>query len=145
MAEVHVSAVIEAPLEDTWRIVRDFNGLPKWLPGIKGSEIEGGGPADAIGAVRVMDVGMPDMKVREKLLALSDGEHSMTYSVLQGPLPLDDLVATIRMTPGPDDGTTLVEWSAEFTPRPASEEKAQKLLTKVFDGGLAALRDTVAG
>ena len=39
MAKVYVSAVLNGPTDTVWGIVRDFNGLPGWLPGIKSSDI----------------------------------------------------------------------------------------------------------
>jgi len=52
MPKVHVSTVINAPIERVWRTVSDFNGLPAWLPGMKDSTIEGGKSPTAVGAVR---------------------------------------------------------------------------------------------
>lgn len=42
MPRVYYSTIISAPIEEVWKYVRDFNSLPKWHPGIKASEIEGG-------------------------------------------------------------------------------------------------------
>ena len=52
MTKVYRSAVIDAPADKVWKLVRDFNGLPKWHPAIATSEIEGGLPADRVGCVR---------------------------------------------------------------------------------------------
>ncbi len=35
MARVYVSTVIGAPASKVWDRVRDFNGLPRWHPGIR--------------------------------------------------------------------------------------------------------------
>ena len=142
MAKVYVSAVLNGPTDMAWGFVRDFNGLPSWLPGIMSSEIEEGKLADEIGAVRVMEVG-PGMTVREKLLALCDDPYSITYSVIEGPLPLSNLTATINVRPVTQGGATFVEWFAEFDPNPGSEEKAPKILTSVYTGGLTALGEKI--
>ena len=39
MLSVHIKAPIGAPAEDVWALTRDFNGLPRWVPGIVGSRI----------------------------------------------------------------------------------------------------------
>ena len=52
MKRVHVSTVINAPIERVWRTVSDFNGLAAWMPGMKDSVIEDGKPATQVGAVR---------------------------------------------------------------------------------------------
>ena len=52
MAKVTVSSVIDAPVEDVWRVIRDFNGLPSWHPRMVESHIEDGLAADQVGCVR---------------------------------------------------------------------------------------------
>ena len=49
---VYISAVIDAPVEEVWRIMRDYNGMPSYHPGIKHSLIEDGRPSDQVGCVR---------------------------------------------------------------------------------------------
>jgi len=39
MAKVYRSAVIRAPVETVWAVVRDFNALPRWHPAIATSEM----------------------------------------------------------------------------------------------------------
>ncbi len=46
MAKVYTSSVIDAPADQVWQAVRDFNGLPDWHPAISESRIEGGAPAE---------------------------------------------------------------------------------------------------
>ena len=48
MVNVYRSAVIDAPADKVWALIRDFNGLPKWHPAIGKSEIEGGLPGDRV-------------------------------------------------------------------------------------------------
>ena len=40
MAEVYVSAVIDAPAAAVWGVVRDFNALPAWTPFVVESRID---------------------------------------------------------------------------------------------------------
>src|SRR5579864_3597195 len=49
---VYISHVIDAPIEKVWRIMRDFNDMPSYHPGIKKSIIEGDGSSDQVGCVR---------------------------------------------------------------------------------------------
>ena len=44
MIKVYVSTVIDAPADQVWAQIRDFNGLPKWTPFVAESRIEGGWP-----------------------------------------------------------------------------------------------------
>ncbi len=52
MARSFASSVINAPIEQVWARIRDFNGLPNWSAGVARSEIEDGEPADQVGCVR---------------------------------------------------------------------------------------------
>ena len=40
MTSIFVSAVIHAPIEAVWAIVRDFNAMPQWHPRFSRSHIE---------------------------------------------------------------------------------------------------------
>ena len=107
MVQVRQSTVIDAPVDDVWRVLRDFNGHDRWHPAIATSAIEGALPVDAIGAVRrfrLADGG----ELREQLLSLSDDKHTLTYCLLEAPLPLMGYVATIRLRPVTDSADTAV-------------------------------------
>ena len=52
MPKAYASTVIDRPAREVWAVVRDFNGLPGWLPAVTRSAIEDGQPADRIGCVR---------------------------------------------------------------------------------------------
>lgn len=145
MARVYVSTVIEAPVARVWEKVRDFNGLPRWVPAVRDSRIENGEPADKIGCVRDFHLQNGD-HLREKLLGLSDYDFFCTYSILQSPMPLTDYVATLRLTPVTDGDLTFAEWTAEFD---CAEADAAGLVDgigqNVFQAGFNALKRQMAG
>jgi len=123
MVQVRQSTVIDAPVDDVWRVLRDFNGHDRWHPAIATSAIEGALPVDAIGAVRrfrLADGG----ELREQLLSLSDDKHTLTYCLLEAPLPLMGYVATIRLRPVTDGARTFWEWRSAFRP---PEHRRQEL------------------
>lgn len=145
MAKICVSTTLEAPIERVWEVVRDFDGLPGWLRGIEASEIENGLSGATVGAVRRLRLAGDAGEAREKLLALSDLEHSFSYLVLEGPLPLDNLVATMRLRPVTRTGATYGEWSAEFDARPDQEQDGVELLSRVFASGWKSLARHLGG
>lgn len=106
MPRVFVSSVIDAPPAKVWERVRDFNALPRWHPRIRESRIENGEPSDKVGCVRDFTLQNGD-RLREKLLGLSDYDMFCTYAILEGPMPLTDYVATLRLTPITDGDRTL--------------------------------------
>ena len=145
MAKSYASTVIDAPADEVWARIRDFNGLPEWHPGIARSEIEDGRASDSIGAIRsfyLQDGG----HIRETLLAFSDHERSFTYDMLKGPMAWWNYVATMRLRPITDGNRTYVEWSAEFDAKPEDVDGLIELVQNgVFQGGFDALKAHFAG
>jgi len=145
MARVYVSSVIGAPAARVWERVRDFNGLPKWHPRIRDSRIEDARPADQIGCIRNFHLQNGD-QLREKLLGLSDYDMSCTYEILEGPMPLSDYIATLRLTPVTDGERCFIEWSAEFSCAPEDEtDLVDGIGGNVFQAGFDALKRHFSG
>lgn len=140
MIRVYVSSVIDAAAEAVWALIRDFNGLPKWHPGIADSRVESGWPADRVGCIRnfrLKDGGV----IREQLLALSDYDYQCVYSILESPMGVENYVATLKLTPVTDGNRTFAEWSAEFDAAAARERKlADDIGQGVFQAGFTALQ-----
>lgn len=145
MARVYVSSVIDAPAEKVWDRIRDFNGLPKWHPRIRESRIEEALPADKVGCIRNFILQSGDT-IREQLLGLSDHDLFYSYSMLEGPMPLSDYIATIRLTPITEGNRCFIEWSAEFSCDPDNEaDLVSGVGTNVFQGGFDALKRHFGG
>ena len=137
MAErVFVSTVINAPVDRVWRVVRDFNGLPTWMAGMKSSEIEAGKDPSAIGAVGKVTLDGGGV-LRERLEQLSEKERQITYSVLEGPLPVREVLTSMRLT---DMFWTYAEWTSRFTPESGKEKEGTLYLTRVFNAGFRQLK-----
>lgn len=144
MAKVFVSSIVDAPAADVWAVVRDFNGLPSWLPAAAESRIEQNARADQIGCIRnfrLKDGGV----IRERLLALSDYDFSQTYAILESPMGVEDYVATLRIFPVTDGDRSYAEWTAEFSCPLAREAELVNLIGRnVFLAGLKALQSRFA-
>lgn len=140
MVRVYTSSVIDAPAERVWSRIRDFNGLPSWVPVVAESRIEGGQPADKVGCVRsfrLKDGGA----LRERLLTLSDYDYTCSYSILESPMGVRDYVATLKLSPVTDGDRTFAEWSAEFECEPGREEALAELVGQgVFQPAFDALK-----
>jgi hypothetical protein len=109
---VYISHVIDAGIERVWGIMRDFNDMPSYHPGIKKSIIEGEGPSDRVGCVRRLTLG--EGFVRERLLCLDDENYVFTYEIIEGTLPVRDYVAGVRLRRITDGNRTFAEWWADF-------------------------------
>jgi hypothetical protein len=145
MVKVYTSSVIDAPAAEVWARIRDFNGLPSWHPAIAESRIELQQPADKVGCIRnftLRDGG----RIREQLLALSDYDFSVTYSILESPMDVTGYIATLKLTPITDGNRAFAEWTAEFDCAPGREAELMQLIGQgVFQGGFDALKGVMAG
>ncbi len=68
MAKIFRSSVINAPIDEVWARIRDFNALPDWYPAFADSyiEIENDEPGD-----------------KERLLAIGDGVFQGGFDALE--------------------------------------------------------------
>ncbi|HET6157003.1 MAG TPA: SRPBCC family protein [Dongiaceae bacterium] len=144
MVKVYTSSVIDAPASRIWELVRDFNGLPSWHPGIADSRIEGNQPADRVGCIRNFNL-KGGGNIREQLLSLSDYDYACSYSILVSPMGVENYIATLKVTPITDGDRTFAEWSAEFDCAPEREAELARLIGQdVFQGGFNALKQRFA-
>ena|SRR5437667_7629477 len=109
---VYISDVIDAPIEKVWEIMRDYNDMSSYHPGIKGSVIENGLPSDQVGCVRRLTLG--EGYVREVLLCLDDRNYVFTYEIIEGTLPVRGYVAGVRLHRITEGDRTFGEWWADF-------------------------------
>jgi len=145
MVEVRRSTVLEAPIEEVWAILRDFNGHETWHPSVSASRLEDGASGDMIGAVR--DFRLHDgSRIREQLLALSDVETSFTYCIIEAPVMLRNYHATVRLRPVTSDGQCFWEWWARFDPSAADKQRLSRFVAHdIFEAGFQSVRALLRG
>src|SRR5215470_7578595 len=140
MVAIMRSAVVNAPIEAVWRLLRDFNSHHLWHPAVAASEIEDGLPPDQPGCVRRFRL-RDGAELREQLIALSDRDFSLTYCILDSPIPLLDYVATERLRPVTDGGRTFWEWRSSFRTPPGQEEELAGMVARdIYEGGFKGLQ-----
>jgi hypothetical protein len=132
VAQASSAIDIPAPPDQVWQLIGGFGSLPDWWPYIVKSELSEGG------RVRCLTNPGGDTMV-ERLLAFDHVARSYSYSILHGPFPVTDYVATLRVRET-DGGTgSRVEWSGRFTPKGVSNQEASQLFQEIYEGGLNAL------
>jgi hypothetical protein len=137
MPQSYASTVINADAGEVWAYLRDFGNLDDWLPGVAVCEIEDGASI-APGVVRRVDG--PGGLFRERLLSLDDEAMTMTYEIVQSPLPIRDYRATCRVAPVTDSGQAFVEWYATF--EADDPAKMSRIFTRgIFTPGLDRLHE----
>lgn len=144
------TTTIKAPVDKVWETVKDFDSLNKWHPGIVKDEIVKG-TNNQPGAVRALSI-KDGPVIKERLLAFSDAKHSFTYKFVDTPFPIKDYVLTLSVRAS-KDGSTLVRWASTFKrknpadnpPEAESDAAGVKLITGVYQGGLANLKKMLEG
>jgi hypothetical protein len=140
MPRVYISSVIDASADRVWSIVRDFNGLPRWMPVVADSRIEGGQPSDKVGCIRNFNL-KDGGNIREQLLSLSDYDYTCSYAILESPMRVSNYTATLKLMPITDGNRTFAEWTAEFDCDPAREQDlVMQIGQRVFQAGFDQLK-----
>jgi NADPH:quinone reductase-like Zn-dependent oxidoreductase len=139
MIRVRRSAVIDAPIERVWAVLRDFNSHSVWHPAVGPSAIERGEAPDQVGCVR--DFTLKDGNhIREQLLALSDRDHLSTYCILDATLPMRNYVATVQLKRVTEGDRTFWHWESTFdVPRGREREFEQLVGGQVYEAGFTGL------
>ena len=144
MVSIVKSAIVDAPIDRVWGVLRDFNGHDQWHPEVATSFIEDGKPSDTIGCVRNFKL-KNGAALREQLLSLSDRDHSFSYCLLDTPIPLLNYVAHVTLKPVTDTGATFWLWTSRFTtPKGRERELHDMVAETIYQGGIEAVRRVVA-
>jgi NADPH:quinone reductase-like Zn-dependent oxidoreductase len=145
MIRVRRSAVIDAPIDRVWAVLRDFNSHSAWHPAVGDSRIERGEPADQVGCVRNFFL-KDGNHIREQLLALSDRDHISTYCILDATLPMRNYVASLYLRKITDGDRTFWHWESTFdVPKGREREFEQLVGGGVYEAGFAALQKYLNG
>ncbi|HEY0836381.1 MAG TPA: SRPBCC family protein, partial [Azospirillum sp.] len=145
MPRVARSTIIDAPVGEVWRVLRDFNAHRDWHPAVADSLIEDGLAPDEVGAVRRFRLTGGGV-LREQLLTLSDRDFSLSYCILDAPVPLAGYVAQIRLRPVTDGGGTFWSWSCQFDCPPEREAELVRLVAEgIYEAGFSALSAHLRG
>jgi NADPH:quinone reductase len=138
------SAVIDAPIDQVWAVLRDFSSHDRWHPAVARSRMENDVDGDVVGGVRRFSLTV-GAELREQLLRHSDREYTYTSCILDSPLPLVDYVATVRLKPVTDGNRTFWDWRSQFrTPDGRAVELENLVGRQIFEDGFAGLRTFLA-
>jgi hypothetical protein len=138
------SVIIDAPIDDVWAAVRDFDGVVKWNPGVTAARMETG-TATAVGSVRHLDI-VDGTVFRETLLAHSDMDYSYSYDIIEGPLPCASYISTNCFLPITDGDKTLGIWEGEFDCSAEAEESMENIVgDQIYLGGMRGLNEYLKG
>lgn len=134
---VRHSEVVPGPLDEVWGLLREFDSIDRWHPGITDCTIEADGATDQVGAVRNFQAG--GRTLREQIVAHSDVERFYQYRILEGSGAKENYLSELRAIPVTEREETLVVWDGSFDAPPAAMADEQEGITAVYTGGLAGL------
>ena len=138
--KVFASTVIGAPVDWIWPILRDFVGLTVWSPAVTNAFITNDKASDQVGAIRHLDIVDGSVFI-ETLVALSDEEMFLKYDIVQGPIPVSNYVATMRIRPVTEGNLTYASWSAEFDVADKHAEAMREVVGgQICAGGLRGMK-----
>jgi hypothetical protein len=129
MARVSTSKRYDVSGQEMWERIGDPGRLYEWHPAIEATEVLSGGKK------RVNTLG-DGGRVSETILEQAERHH--TFRIDQGPLPVENLVSTLRVR-DESEGACVVEWEATFDPVGVTEDEAVEFNRGFFQEGLDAL------
>ncbi|GAB4581177.1 MAG: SRPBCC family protein [Anaerolineales bacterium] len=122
MTTVLVSGQMNVSAEKLWARIKQFD-----LTHFAGfaHTVEGSG----VGAIRKFDMGKGE--IAEQIEVFDPTAKTLTYTLLYGPMPVQNYHATMKIVSGDSTSCTL-EWSAVFEPKDATEEEAKATIEGTF-------------
>ena len=133
-----MSTELPVTIDQVWRLIGGFNALPDWHPAVQKSELQEGG------RVRQLQLANGATLV-ERLESFSETERMYTYTIQQGPLPVLNYKATIRVRQEAGKPGSIVEWSSEFVPSGAPETDAVAAIQGIYQAGFNNLKKMFGG
>jgi hypothetical protein len=118
---------IAASPEDVWAVAGDFGGIG-WMPGLESVTVDGDKRTVAMGG----------MEIVEQLVNRDEDARTLTYAIVEGPVPVDSHEATIAVVPAGDGSR--VSYSVTTEP-----DDAAAFMKDVYAGALKAMKAKIEG
>jgi uncharacterized membrane protein len=122
-----VDIEIDAPADEVWAVAGDFGGI-EWMPGIESVTVEGDDRT----------INTSGMTIVERLVRRDDEARSISYSIVDGPVPIESHQATITVLAAGDGSR--VSYSVTTEP-----DDAAAFMKDVYAGALKALKAKIEG
>ena len=130
MPKVTMSTPVAMNADALWQAIGSFAAIGQWHPMMEKVESQG----EQQGSLRTLQM-IGGAKLVERLEEVSPTERLYRYSIVESPLPVSNYVAEIRVK-DKGDGSSLVEWSSDFTVNIRNENDVVKTFQEVYQAGL---------
>ena len=117
--KVWTSRVIKGPVEEVWKIMRDFAGMGGWHEEITKMHMLKRQRSDKVSGVR--DFYFGEGHLNEELLHLCDLTRSFSYRITKSEIPWMNYVSGPRLWPVTADNTTFGVWTGDWVASPQDD------------------------
>jgi hypothetical protein len=133
MVNVNLTKTVNTSADELWNLLRDFNGLPKFVEAVTASSIDGEG----VGAIRTLT--LPNgAQIKERLEEFDDPGKRLVYSIVSGPLPVDSYKVTVQVSDLGVNKSELI-WSSTFEAKGATEDEARNAIEGIYQMGFQGI------
>ncbi|MBE7196894.1 MAG: SRPBCC family protein [Parafilimonas terrae] len=132
--EVTKTATVAASPDTVWKTIGGFCGIGDWHPVIEKCVLSKKGGKEE----RTLSLKGGGTIVEEEQ-SRNDKKMDYTYTILSGPLPVQDYKSTIRVEK--DGSGSKVTWTGTFKAKGAPDDKAKEAIAGVYDAGLKGIAD----
>lgn len=133
-SSVKVVKKINAPADAVWQTISAIGGVDKWLAMIKTCRFEGTGA----GAKRVCTTA-DGATIYERIEAINQENRVFQYAIAEPPMPIKNLLGTMKVIAGDNANESQVEWSATFEVEKAHEADMIAMLESIYSEGITGL------
>jgi carbon monoxide dehydrogenase subunit G len=144
---------VAKPVDEVWAMVKDFDGLAKWLPIIASSGATKGNEVGSLRTLVLKAAGEPQLQ--EELLSYDPDKHSYHYEMKDHDvqiLPVQNYTSWLTVK---DDGKggALVEWKGAYyrgdqrndPPAELNDDAANAAVHAIYRAGLDNLKKIAEG
>ncbi|MDO8937818.1 MAG: SRPBCC family protein [Methylicorpusculum sp.] len=141
------SIAINAPVEQVWNAVKQFDGIASWHPDVKASKGDGKHESGGMRTVTLQN----DAELTDELDYYSDKDHEYSYRLkIENikALPVSSYSVELQVSPGQDASNSTVTLKSRFyrgdtgntPPEDLTDEAAVKAMNAFFKNGLNGLK-----
>jgi hypothetical protein len=113
-----------------WKKVGDFCGIGDWHPAVEKCVLSTDGKQRTLAL-------KGGGAVVEGLESVDNANHTYTYTILSGPLPVTNYHSTISVSP--DAKGSSLKWVGKYDAKGASDADAKKVIDGIYESGEKAL------